>query len=705
MNNEIFGDGIKNNRKQTSIDKKTTILFLSCNSFVLQQNSKDNNMETTKRAYLIIIFSIICSISSYANLVVKPTFESCSLYLSYSVGGNETVECKVFYKSKTDNDWLPAYEPIYDDTRKEFRGSLVRLQENTAYKVKAELYFNGVMMKDFVEDFKTWDSCPPITKTLNISTFKNKNNNSYTINKISGTSDGYIKIVGDVKVDALSTTQDYAIMVSDSKYVILEGITVIGGNKHGIFVAGTSSDVRIINCDISKWGRMSSMQNINGVYVDPVDNKTKINNDAGIKIDKSQNIVVERCYIHDSKAKTNPWEGVIQEGQYKGKSFSNTHPEGANGIHVNQTLGGIVLRYNDIIGSQTHRYNDPVEASQNGNVNGGFNKDADIYGNVMAFGQDDGIELDGGQCNIRLFNNRFEQTFCGVSTAPNMKGPSYIFNNIIWNLGDSESSEGVAVKNGGGDTHSIGRQFFFNNTMFVTKNGMSGVGYGSSKNRAMFHATTRNNIFISRRKPVVSFLKGGDGLSISDREETNTNDFDYDVIGNTKTEGYKGKVYAVLGSEAHGVYGLPEFENWEKGLFTLKLSDKIALDNGIVIPNFTQKYHGKAPDMGALELYSYSLFPIRPLDIVADRYYIKLKSGKMERITLFVGKMESESRFTIHKSEDMSWLTVSADTDVIKPDTKIELSLSAVKTTGKQIGMMIVRLTNGLSVPITVFVE
>lgn len=44
------------------------------------------------------------------------------------------------------------------------------------------------------------------------------------------------------------------------------------------------------------------------------------------------------------------------------------------------------------------------------------------------------------------FDNRMEQTYCGISTAPNRKGPSYIFNNVIWNQGNSMGFVGNAIK-------------------------------------------------------------------------------------------------------------------------------------------------------------------------------------------------------------------------------------------------------------------
>ena len=661
-------------------------------------------MKTKKKTYLVIALLIFCNAMFAQTLTIRPTFESCGLYMPYTVD----IENKVYYKETTQEEWLEAFPLQFDSKKEEFRGSIVRLKEATDYDVKVDMYNRGAVFRTVSGSFTTWNPNPPIAQTLNISSFSGDN---YQFSGLKGSQDGWIKIIGDAPVNVLEVTREAGIKLSDCEFLIFEGITLIGGGKHGFLVENTSNNIRIINCDISKWGRLSTETTENGVHIDIDGNK--INYDAGVKIDRAHNVVVERCYIHDSKALSNPWEGIIKVGQYKGRRFENVHPEGPTAVFVNQAIHSIVLRHNDFIGSQTHRYNDVVESSQNGYEDGGFGTNADIYGNMMIFGQDDTIELDGSQSNVRCFNNRMEQTFCGISTAPNRQGPSYIFNNIIWNLGDETTAQSVAVKNGGGDSHTHGRQFFFNNTMYVTRNGISGVGYGSSVNRAQFNATTRNNILVSGQIPTSARpgssgnASGGSGLSISDREKNPACDFDYDMIGNTTTATGAGQIHAIEGSQANGIFALPIFQDPDHGVFTLKYKDP-GVDKGVVIPNFTGEYHGKAPDMGALELCASSLIPIRPLDMIADKYYIKLKAGgNTEKIMLYAGENAPEMPFTIRKSEDMTWLTVTSNVNSVSPNSEIELTLSASaeNTDYSKIGMIIVRLENGLSVPVTVLAE
>ena len=64
-----------------------------------------------------------------------------------------------------------------------------------------------------------------------------------------------------------------------------------------------------------------------------------------------------------------------------------------------------------------HPWNDAVEGAGNFSDDGGFNRDAEGYGNFLAFAADDSIELDGGMQNVRCWGNRFEGAGCGVSVG------------------------------------------------------------------------------------------------------------------------------------------------------------------------------------------------------------------------------------------------------------------------------------------------
>ena len=73
----------------------------------------------------------------------------------------------------------------------------------------------------------------------------------------------------------------------------------------------------------------------------------------------------------------------------------------------------------------------------------------------------DSTELDGGQMNVRFFGNKAENFLCGVSIAPCVQGPSYVFRNLFVHLGDYYTGVGNGVKAGG--NISKGKTFIFNN--------------------------------------------------------------------------------------------------------------------------------------------------------------------------------------------------------------------------------------------------
>ena len=77
----------------------------------------------------------------------------------------------------------------------------------------------------------------------------------------------------------------------------------------------------------------------------------------------------------------------------------------------------------NFVGSDEHRWNDVIESSNNSAADGGFFRDSDISGNFLAFGNDDGVELEGGGMNVRFYRNKIEGTTCGISTGACMTVP------------------------------------------------------------------------------------------------------------------------------------------------------------------------------------------------------------------------------------------------------------------------------------------
>lgn len=623
-------------------------------------------------------------------ITVVSTFESAGVTV---LTDNPNATCELYFKKVTDSQWLDAYPPMFDDTNMEFRGSIIRLQPDTEYQVYAIVKDNGTVIDEGGASFSTWQSSPTIAQTYNITDLYTSG--QLLISDLQGTPDGWIKITGTGTndVDGLYST-DGAIHLKNAAFVILENVQVVGGRRYGIHV-DDCYDVRVINCDVSGFARTPNYVSGGQSYETSADvtADNPINMDGGIFLDQSQKVLVERCYVHDPRLSANTWD--------------DGHPAGPEGIVVknNSRTGNSVVRYNDIIGSEHVCWNDGIEGYDNGSIDGSFARDSDIHGNMICYGNDDVIELDGGQENVRFFENKTQGFLCGVSVAPNRKGPCYIFGNLIGRLGDERGVTGAMIKQGGGDSYTRGFTYFFNNTMYSAGyGGICGVGFGDDTNRALFYGVTRNNIV---------YGLGTSTEVIEDEYSVPVNSFDFDNLWNVGRS--QALVQYAAGNEANGILNdEPSFDDASSDLFTLtNLSS--AIDMGTILPNFAVNFAGAAPDQGAFEFGSNTLMPIRPVDITADTYRVSLNAvagsyTDTVYVTLNIGQIEGGSTsYKIAKNATANWLNVSPASGTITSNSTLILTVSVdvnqvIAGVNRQ-AVFLVRLANGLSIPITVVAD
>ena len=355
------------------------------------------------------------------KLRLTPTYTSCSVCWGVkSIIDNLCLE----YRENGKSEWWKALEPKFFDDVANYRGSILDLNEDTSYEVR--LIANGKVLA--AGNFKTWSSNVPIAKTIVLDPAKV----SYPI-VISdkGSKDGWIRyttkpgaIIGS---DAI--TNSAILVFRDAQNVILDGVCIQGGGSHknsAVFIE-KSKGVRILNCEIFGFGKTGAQ-----VFTDKgrgwfYENAKSVNDknplghidwNAGVMIyPESEEVTVERCYIHDPRGRSNAWY--------------YSHPCGMQGVFVYRSNGSIVLRWNDIVGSDKKRWNDAIEGADNFRPDGGFNRDSDIYGNFCIFSNDDCVELDGGQQNVRCFRNRFEAGFTDLSIQGCVVSPVYVYDNLL----------------------------------------------------------------------------------------------------------------------------------------------------------------------------------------------------------------------------------------------------------------------------------
>ncbi|MBN1880303.1 right-handed parallel beta-helix repeat-containing protein [bacterium] len=228
---------------------------------------------------------------------------------------------------------------------------------------------------------------------------------------------------------------------------------------------------------------------------------------------------------------------------------------------------------------------------------GGETNETDVYRNHADDIGDDCIETDGECANVRIWNNRFNNTLVGISLAPVYTGPVYVMYNLITNTGAGINGyPGSPFKFNSGYGLS-GPMFLYHNTCDAIE--PSNHGLDIKAPGTWVNITTRNNIWI------------GTDYGVHNYNTSNPMDMDYDCIwttpGNTLVH-WNGVHYATLaeftaatGQEPNGYAIEPEFVNI--GNYDYRLTRYHPLvDAGVLIPGINDDdYIGNGPDIGAFE--------------------------------------------------------------------------------------------------------
>ena len=600
------------------------------------------------------------------ELLLRPTFNACGFYFGTSKVEDPVVE---FRKKGTDK-WLPALTPEHFFENKntktklvmnEYRGSIVKLDENTSYEIR---FRDGEkVLKSGI--FTTWKTNVPVAKTIYIDTAKFKA--PYKIS-VKGKPDGWIRYTAkDGKVLA-ANSKNPVFEIENAAYILIDDMVITNGvGSRKVIDVKNSQGVRIRNCDISKWGRVGVVKydipSGEGMYYVKNSNgkMQSVNFDGAIQINQgSKEVVVERCYIHDPYSRANSW--------------FYSHPAGPQAIMCWKPDHSVVIRYNDFIGSDEHRFNDAVESAGNFHSNGGLNRDADVYGNFMIYCNDDNIELDGGQQNMRCFWNRFESSFCGVSVQGCMTSPVYVFENIFAGMCDEFGKSGQTIKTGGGKHGINPKAFFFNNTLV-------GKGSGITMMNTL-NSNLKNNVFAGRQ------TIGRVDVSPGSKYEANS-------IANAGNSGFgDGR------------------EKYDSKFVCEKSGDYTPVDTGkaVAIPNFFPD----GGDRGAFQSKNTMSLPYRPVPFLLDTNRIndvKVAKGKANpeyvNVVCTVGGKNYKAEYSIRKNDVFDWFEVSPSRGVLKSGDKITFKVRfKPENMNKKInyrGAFLVRTEDGFSRCVSIY--
>ncbi|HVU32229.1 MAG TPA: right-handed parallel beta-helix repeat-containing protein [Opitutaceae bacterium] len=549
-----------------------------------------------------------------------PTFNSIGVSIGVR-GAFDGLDPELTYRTVGAANWDPALTPVACPSEHVFRGSVLLLQPGTAYEIKARIRRAGRSLVDLRKTVRTW---PDRVRVARVITLPSGVRSEPLVIRDHGTAEGWIVYRGAPAgtVIDVGTSAPHAIVLDHAAYVLVDGLVVRGGTSDAVCVTD-SHDVRVRGCDISgwgdpgRWGFYDGKKHKQWAYLDAAGRM--IDHQEGVRVQGagSTRVVVEENLIHHPRGTANCW------------AFQ--HPHGPEGIVLSETGGNNVVRNNDIIVGDGHRWNDAIASEYNSHVTGGPYRDTDICSNLLVGANDDGTELDGGQINVRYWGNWIEGGLCGVSCAPNLRGPSYVFRNLVESDGDERGACGAGFKMGG----TTGTTFLLNNTVYVGNFGLTSGHYGKVSSAIV----SRNNVFAG---PAAGLGKLRCDWSVM-------GDLDHDLV---PPGGLVGTLDPGITFERAGLFALPSFVAPDTGDFRLR-EDSPGRYAGIAVPNLV----AAGSDLGAIQDRGWADWPLRrdTPDIRPARPVVWLRQGTVAEVRLDVTKVASGLRWQARAGE--TWTT------------------------------------------------
>ena len=520
------------------------------------------------------------------------TFESLSLYWRPAQGAASRAAA-VRYRPVGAPQWRDALPLWFDAEDREYRGSIVHLRPAAEYEI--ELSLQGVSTVQALRA-TTWSEQFPIAETILLP---QQSNGTLRITR-RGSPRGYILYTSEPGNQAVidgAGSRSANIVISDSSYVIVRGLTLRDARVNSIRLEGDTHDIVIEQNDISGWGRATSdgwAQEDSGILSDWGE-------------DQIERIIVQRNRIHHPRYDANAWTEARDDTEF---SDTGWHPLGAIAVSFYDSRGNHVIRYNEIYSDEDHMFNDCIGAGENLGRVGFPHRDSDIYGNRVEHCWDDAIESEGGNMNVRIWGNYISNAMIHFAGRVTEKGPFYLWRNVgassrfgpqgswdadprgmFFKSGTVRQQDGIV---GGG------AEYVFHNTILQPQ--VAGlrfpIGVAEGIVGSMVNQISRNNILDVYRSRAYSIFDDDDPAEKSPGTER-SNNFDYDL--------YNGRVESLSWLEVNGINGTPSYNPPAqfnaasgRGVFTLDSSSP-GYDSGMSIPNFNDVFTGRAPDMGAHE--------------------------------------------------------------------------------------------------------
>jgi hypothetical protein len=262
----------------------------------------------------------------------------------------------------------------------------------------------------------TWSESFPVKEVVTVSS----SSSALVITTGGSEADGYVVYQPAASTQATLDVNKGAGQCVDvnANWVIVRGLTLRGAQKNGVTIRNGRHHVVVEQCDIADWGTEDDRMPGSGFGL----NDDRAIGNSGGSDSNLEHIVVQNNTIHDPTYDSNSWE--------ERRTGGTNHPWGPHGIFFTRPIGSIVIRYNTIYSTLSHMMNDAIGGSSNSGQVGNLGSDSDVYGNLVSHCWDDGIEIEGGNRNVRCYENYVFRCYQSIATAQVTQGPLYVFQNV-----------------------------------------------------------------------------------------------------------------------------------------------------------------------------------------------------------------------------------------------------------------------------------
>jgi len=567
--------------------------------------------------------------TSVGTLSLSSTFNAIGVRAGFSGDSNTNNSATLQFRPTGSSTWLDAYRPVVDRRStvggqsnafiNQFRGSIVGLNAGTSYDIRLTIADpDGVSGGPALTGtISTVDTAPPTGGT-----------DWYVANGGTNGNGSSASPFNSIPTAIAAASPGYTIHIRPGSYPAFSmsksgtasaWIALVGDNRDTTFITG---------------GSVTNNVTMSADYVQLKNLRFKQTNHNSVEVGSGHHDVWLENLYHENVSSMHSYNdaGVLLDGgNYRVYILENTilSPTGASipplstrwdsetcGIYFDgaaNAIGGFIIRGNTIGSGADSGFRDCIGNTPE-TVGGGIN-DSDIYNNTVTGCRDDGIQMEGGDVNLRIWGNNVQANngYSCFAAQTGYTGPIYWFRNVCrlsWTGGS-----GAAWKMGG-----LEMALIFHNSIETTGNGHDGLGDESGGSGGTMYITALNNIIKTQANPLYKVFSTGTLFDYNQYYRPGggvivrlwNGSTDYSTIAAFRSG--TGSCPA-SGDECHGLSGDPRYVDT-----SLHIDPASPANNaGVVIPNFNDAnsawpYTGSAPDLGAYESAGSSV-PSAPMNL------------------------------------------------------------------------------------------